>query len=254
MSVWACSDLHGQRWAFDQILETIGPEDKVYFLGDAIDRGPDGWQIMRDIMNDPRFIYIMGNHESMMVDALLRFPHDPETLEQWYWNGGKVTHKALRADPEWYEVLQKVAQFPDYLEYINPDGIRVRMSHAGFTPDEEDWHGWGDDLIWDRNHFLHDNWNEERNGNDLIVHGHTPIPYILEERTMIARMTGRNLDSISQNEEIEPGAYWYCGNHKVDIDCGVHYTGITTLLNLDSFDEQVFISKEARSAMDEEDE
>ena len=38
-------------------------------------------------------------------------------------------------------------------------------------------------------------------------------------------------------------SYYFNKNHKVDIDCGVHYTGITTLLNLDTFDEQVIIEE-----------
>jgi len=241
--VWAFSDTHGQRWAFDEILSYIGPEDTVYFLGDAIDRGPDGWNILKEILNDPRFKMIKGNHEDMMVLAILTEP-GYDSRQQWYWNGGEVTYKAFRADPNGLEIVRRVQQLPTYLEYTNPNGIRIRMTHAGFTPDENDFPGWGDDLIWDRSHFLHDNWNDEINGNDLIVHGHTPIPYIVEERAQIAGMTGRNLDNLYDGQtEIDPGAYWYCGNHKVDIDCGVHYTGITTLLNLDTFDEQVIIGE-----------
>lgn len=243
MSVWAFSDTHGQRWAFDEILSFIKPNDTVYFLGDAIDRGPDGWNILKEILNDPRFKMIKGNHEDMMVLALLTEP-GYDSRSQWYWNGGQVTHQAFKADPHGIDIVRRVQQLPTYLEYINPDGIRIRMTHAGFTPDENDFPGWGDDLIWDRSHFLHDNWNNEKNGNDLILHGHTPIPYIVEERAQIAGMTGRNLDNLYDGQtEIDPGAYWYCGNHKVDIDCGVHYTGITTLLNLDTFDEQVIIGE-----------
>lgn len=186
---------------------------------------------------------IKGNHEDMMVLAILTEP-GYDSRQQWYWNGGEVTHKAFRADPNGLEIVRRVRQLPTYLEYTNPNGIRIRMTHAGFTPDENDFPGWGDDLIWDRSHFLHDNWNDEINGNDLILHGHTPIPYIVEERAQIAGMTGRNLDNLYEGQtEIDPGAYWYCRNHKVDIDCGVHYTGITTLLNLDTFDEQVIIGE-----------
>lgn len=243
MSVWAFSDTHGQRWAFDEILSYIGPKDTVYFLGDAIDRGPDGWNILKEILNDPRFKMIKGNHEDMMVLAILTEP-GYDSRQQWYWNGGEVTHKAFRADPNGLEIVRRVRQLPTYLEYTNPNGIRIRMTHAGFTPDENDFPGLGDDLIWNRSHFLHDNWNDEINGNDLILHGHTPIPYIVEERAQIAGMTGRNLDNLYEGQtEIDPGAYWYCRNHKVDIDCGVHYTGITTLLNLDTFDEQVIIGE-----------
>jgi hypothetical protein len=47
-------------------------------------------------------------------------------------------------------------------------------------------------------------------------------------------------DDIPRAGEMEPGAYFYAKGHKIDIDCGAHFTGYTTLLNLDTFDEEVF--------------
>lgn len=38
----------------------------------------------------------------------------------------------------------------------------------------------------------------------------------------------------------EDGAFWYCNNHKVNIDCGAFFTGKTVLLDLDTFDEHIF--------------
>lgn len=40
MAVYALSDLHGYLDLYKQIKEFLKPEDKVYFLGDAGDRGP----------------------------------------------------------------------------------------------------------------------------------------------------------------------------------------------------------------------
>lgn len=37
------------------------------------------------------------------------------------------------------------------------------------------------------------------------------------------------------------GAFWYCNDHKVNIDCGSFFTGQTVLLNLDTFDEHIFM-------------
>ena len=53
MSTWCFSDIHGQRELFDQVMAEIGSDDTVYFLGDAIDRGPDGWNILKELMNAP---------------------------------------------------------------------------------------------------------------------------------------------------------------------------------------------------------
>jgi hypothetical protein len=43
---------------------------------------------------------------------------------------------------------------------------------------------------------------------------------------------------------IEPGAYWYAGGHKVNIDCGCVFTDTIVLLNLDTWDEEIFFAED----------
>ena len=50
MSVYALSDLHGNLNIWKKIKEFLKPEDKVYFLGDAADRGDYGWEIIKEII------------------------------------------------------------------------------------------------------------------------------------------------------------------------------------------------------------
>jgi hypothetical protein len=52
------------------VVDFLKPEDKVYFLGDAGDRGPEPWETIKAIAQDSQFIYLKGNHEDMLVDAL----------------------------------------------------------------------------------------------------------------------------------------------------------------------------------------
>ena len=47
MSVYALADLHGNGTIYNKIKNFLKPNDTVYFLGDAIDRGPDGWTILK---------------------------------------------------------------------------------------------------------------------------------------------------------------------------------------------------------------
>ena len=70
MSVFACSDLHGMLHFYKTIKEFLKPEDVVFFLGDAGDRGPHPWETIKAILTDPQFIYIKGNHEDMLIDAM----------------------------------------------------------------------------------------------------------------------------------------------------------------------------------------
>ena len=44
MAVYACSDIHGYYQIYEKIKSILKPDDCVYFLGDANDRGPDSWK------------------------------------------------------------------------------------------------------------------------------------------------------------------------------------------------------------------
>ena len=239
MSVWAFSDIHGQRQLFDAVMDKIGPDDRAYFLGDAIDRGPDGWAIFKQIMDDPRITFICGNHEDMMIEALRLFPDIrwSQAMERWSWNGNEPTLQAIENDDlnVVKNYLLRARDLPIFQTYTSPLGNTFWLSHAGC--DYVEHLGWlsREDLIWDRHHFLSNKWFNDNPDNLYIVHGHTPIPILLEELSIYH-------DDISRDGEVEPGAYYYAGGHKIDIDCGAHFTGCTVLLNLDDFSEKVFES------------
>jgi len=239
MSTFVFSDIHGQRNLFDQVMAEIGPDDKVYFLGDAIDRGPDGWAIFKELMDDPRITFICGNHEDMMIDALRTFPEIrwSREMEVWSWNGNEPTLQAIQNDdPEVVKnYLLRARELPIFQTYINPLGDEFWLSHAGCDYTENLAALSREDLIWDRSHFLTNMWYHDNPENLYIVHGHTPIPLLLEEMSMYC-------DDIPRDGEVEPGAYYYAEGHKIDIDCGAHFTGCTVLLNLDDFSEKVFES------------
>ena len=53
MAHFVCSDLHGQYWAWEKIKGLLNENDNLIFLGDAIDRGPDGIRIAMEILARP---------------------------------------------------------------------------------------------------------------------------------------------------------------------------------------------------------
>lgn len=59
------TDLHGCYDLWRQIKNYCDETDTLYFLGDAIDRGPDGVVLMEELLKDKRVIYLKGNHEHM---------------------------------------------------------------------------------------------------------------------------------------------------------------------------------------------
>ena len=234
MAIYACSDLHGMLHFYKAIKGVLEPEDKVYYLGDAGDRGPEPWETIKAILTDSQFIYIKGNHEDMLVDALGKgYGHQYNLLRS---NGGKYTYHQCMQEEDWAEWRLKLKKLPIKETYINTQGQTVYLTHAGFTPwitaeGEMGW-SWDEDLIWDRDHFL-DKWPEEEIFQKaIVVHGHTPIPYLLDE-----------IDPACLMGEIKPGALWYADGKKCCIDCGAVFTGQCVLLNLDTWEEQVFYTE-----------
>lgn len=232
MAIYATTDLHGRLDLYNKIKAILQPEDKVYFLGDAGDRGPDGWELIKTIYNDPQFIYLKGNHEDMLVNAIRAYIRNPECESREYHmcriNGGEQTFEGWWKDGKDGEWADKLAELPVHAEYKNQNGKLILMSHAGYTP-------WFDpegpekiiipsefELIWNRDHF-YDTWNDECFQNCIVVHGHTPIPKLAQR-----------LCDKPQNAKF--GAYWYDGRHKVCIDNLSAGSDVACLFNLDTFE------------------
>lgn len=228
MSIYCCSDLHGRYDIWRQIKSFLKPEDKLYYLGDAADRGPNGWKIIKELISDNRIIYIKGNHEDMLVKAMKEYiKYDGgyyKDLRLLCSNGGEKTFNdwvAEGARTEWIKILDSL---PLVRVCGNVQCITIYLSHAGLTP----WKGMEIfpseyDLLWDRDHYLEDPKEEDLWG--ISIHGHTPIPYILEDLRI---------------NEFDGGALWYCCNHKICLDTGACFTGSAVLLDLDTFDQHIF--------------
>ena len=246
MSTYVSSDWHGNLWVWEYIKEILKPNDILYFLGDAADRGHDGWTIIKQLIDDKRVIYLKGNHEDLMVKAIgnsklsLGDYYFNKDLELWYWNGGQVTHKELINDnlskDKKIEYLQKIKELPFCCVYHNQIGFDILLSHAG-CDNMEDANEWPEkDFLWDRSHYLIANsWLGK--DNEIIIHGHTPIPYLLKDQAYYTKSFKNDII-----ESYRHGAYWYAQGHKACIDTGVIFTNETVLLNLDTF-EEIIIKK-----------
>lgn len=92
MATYVMSDAHGHKTKFDQMLTLIGfgEGDTLYFLGDAIDRGPDGIEILQKIRKMPNIRMLLGNHEYMLLCC---FGEDAnaQAISNWMRNGGRQT-------------------------------------------------------------------------------------------------------------------------------------------------------------------
>lgn len=210
---------------YEQICNFLNPDDKVIFLGDAADRGTQGWKLIKAIKENPQWTSLMGNHESMLLEAMDEELNDfyGDAAYLLYSNGGYQTLEDWRmegADRKWVTYL---ARLPLIEQYTNKDGKSIFLTHAGFTPGADGIHFEPLDrtrLYWDRDHIT-DEWACD---DAIIIHGHTPLA------------------SLARRLKVEPknGAMWYCDGHKCCIDNGSFATGKTCLLDLDTFEEYVF--------------
>lgn len=220
--VYACSDIHGVLDLWKQIDQFTDSTDKIYFLGDSIDRGPHSWDTFKAIYLNPKVEYIKGNHEDMLVNAMKDYKIYSNEYQLWMQNGGSETIADFLDNEFKEDWIREIENLPTHLKYVNQNGEEIYMSHAGFTlhkigdkimlPEDED-------LIWDRQH-LYSNSFDRNCVNCFSVFGHTPI------QTQ-DRYTG------------EPGALYLPGN-KICIDNGAFFSGQCCLLDLDTFDENIF--------------
>ncbi len=163
-------DIHGCSRALKILIDRMAltPGDRVVVLGDAVDRGPDTQQVLNafiEIRAICEFIYIFGNHEEMMLDAIRG-----KNVETWMRHGGSETRDAYGGD---------LRQIPEsHLELLNStvpfwEGPTAICIHANLEPGvelEKQRPAW---LRW---HKLSGREFPHPSGKRVIC-GHTPVRY-----------------------------------------------------------------------------
>ena len=93
---YVMSDIHGRLDKYNGMLQAIdfSDEDELYVIGDVIDRGMHGIEILKDIMKRTNVHMIMGNHELMAIDTICSkgIISRWANLNLWWQNGGQVTY------------------------------------------------------------------------------------------------------------------------------------------------------------------
>lgn len=189
--IYAISDLHGcpPRQFFD-LLEKAGFSDAdfLFVLGDVIDRGEHGVELLRWMAEQPNVQLLLGNHESMLLSCAFLFEEvtddtladlDIQKLElyqNWLENGGEPTvrelNKLLKSHPDVLEGLMDYVRSAPLYEVIEASGRNFVLVHGGldhFDPekplDAYDPH----DLLWARPCL-----DTRYYDNAMTVLGHTP--------------------------------------------------------------------------------
>ena len=232
MEQFVFSDIHGNSKLFWQIYDWLNARSEhwqCYFLGDANDRGPDGYEIMKILLRDHRFVYIKGNHEDMFCKAarvLKSYKTVSADLWEIYQGYDEDVDICLRNDGgftlnDWIKdgmpmgIIKELEQLPEHIEIVNDSGLAIDLSHAGHMIDESDG------FIWSRKHFL-EKWDK-----GLMIHGHTPIHYL------------RRLVDVS-TKRTEPA--FYKDGTKLDLDTACFSSGIINVVDLNTLKHTKFVS------------
>ena len=224
---------------WEQIRDFLQPNDRLIFLGDAIDRGPDGYKIMCEMLSDPRITYIIGNHEYMMYHALkeIRDDNPADLFYLWMYNGGEPTYNAWLWAGGNFNIISTLKKLPYKIEYQSANFNKIQLCHAGYTPKKrseissslsevEKY-----DLVWNCTHFA----EQIEQDNDIVIHGHTPVLSLKRKLDEFNNWASNPIEYVVEN-----GIMFYRNNCKIDIDCGCVATGTATLLNLDTFETILF--------------
>lgn len=161
-------DVHGHYDGLMTLLEALAPgqKDQVYFLGDLIDRGPKSAQVV-EFVRQSTYHCLRGNHEQLMLGALLNGKVNPQMWTAWRYSGGEATVKSyveLGLLPN--EHLAWIKTLPLYLDLGD-----VWLVHAGVDPTLPLEEQTQEQFCWIRREFH--NSTKPYFVNKLIITGHT---------------------------------------------------------------------------------
>lgn len=178
MRMFVVGDIHG---CYDELmakLDEVGfnkEEDKLFALGDLIDRGPKNEEVL-ELLKEDWFTSIKGNHEDLMLnnDAYLHSI-----------NGGNWFINKSSEEKQYY--INLVKDLPWFMVVVTPSGKRIGLVHA----DVYGTNDWNEFVSCYRNEYAA-MWSRERVrleisrdkinltnpdiiGVDHVYFGHTPL-------------------------------------------------------------------------------
>ena len=193
--VYVTSDLHGYPLEkFIALLEkaNFSSDDYCFILGDVIDRGDHGAEILKWLLTQSNVQLLMGNHEAMMLSCRFLFNEVTETsveritgddmtsLSMWTRNGGQKTIDGLkRLDRDTLrDIIEYLEDAPLY-ETVSAGGRDFLLTHGGlgnFRPERKLSEYYPDEFIWNRPS------PDVRYRDDIVtIFGHTPTHFLSKD-------------------------------------------------------------------------
>ena len=202
----AVGDIHGYYDKFtDLMAKLIGrgahyDECQYVFLGDYIDGGPKSKLVIENLRRfqglHPNWVFLMGNHEHMLLDAVLWNSIVYKSPYVWYNQGGQQTAESyvgkeldtwnyqhgIRAmqqhaqgDMAWIQSLPTIYETSSFY-----------FVHAGLQPGRSASESNAYDIMWLRDKFIQSDYDWGKR----VVFGHTPqkSPLVMNNKIGIDTM------------------------------------------------------------------
>jgi len=152
--IYVTADLHGiHPDDLQKLLDKAGfsEDDFLFVLGDIIDRGEFGVELLLWLTQQPNMELILGNHEAHLLSCAFLFAdvneeslesltmENMELIQNWIANGGGTTikgfRKLLKQAPELViGILEYLQDCPLY-EEVETAGKEYVLVHAGLGED-----------------------------------------------------------------------------------------------------------------------
>ena len=183
--IFAIGDIHGCNKTFQKLLHDeirIQKSDKIYCIGDYVDRGNDSKGVIDFILKLRKQGYhihtLRGNHEQLMMDS----SKSEKNFNHWIKSGGDATLRSFKIS-SYDEMKPMYKDFFKRTKYFISSGKNIFV-HAGLNFQNlnplKDKHA----MLWIRDFPVHNKVIEDRR----IIHGHSskPLDFILNQKSKSA--------------------------------------------------------------------
>ena len=195
---WVIGDIHGEHKKLVDLLQLIKfdyDNDTLIQLGDVVDRGPDSYKCVEELLKIKNLISLRGNHDATWMDSFymgineLQSQGGRETLLS-YTKDGNCENDPCKVELRHQEFFQNQLNY--YIDKNNNLFI-----HAGFDPELPIKNQHESVFLWDRELMkMVWMWNKDKslvdkkiptidNFNKIFI-GHTPTVYFKTELPIIA--------------------------------------------------------------------
>lgn len=261
---YVISDIHGCYDQFMELLERVsfGDDDRLYIIGDAIDRGPKSGMMIDWLVNrKPRNVtFMLGNHEHMMLedmrgtDNIIVDEFFPSFHGDWGYNGGYDTceQAAECCTDETIDGFVRLCRNAPLTRLVRFEDVKGRnrqvlLVHAGLAGPTRDGRQHVTegvnamlarqspfDEVWIREPWLFGTWIPPVD----VVFGHTPTTFIaplVNDLMLSPIMMSKGNVSFPNSAQLRRGddAKIMQWNGRIDIDCGCVYGGRLACLCLE---------------------